>query len=59
MNKQELEFELAFQMVGMAADVMEQYHDEEDIEAALQALFATTLEIVSRRNLKPMEEIFR
>jgi hypothetical protein len=59
MNKQELEFDLAFQLVGIAADVMEHYHDEEDVDAALQALFATTLEIVSRRNLKPMEEIFR
>lgn len=59
MNKQQLEFEVAFELVAVAADLMEMHHEEEDIEAALQALFATCLEIVSRRSLKPMEEIFK
>lgn len=59
MNKQQLEFEVAFELVAVAADLMEMHHKEEDIEAALQALFATCLEIVSRRSLKPMEEIFK
>lgn len=59
MNKQELEFKLAFQLVGAAVDVMEYHHEEEDIDAALAAVFATCLEIVSQKSLKPMEEIFR
>lgn len=59
MNKQQLEFDLAFQLVGIAADIMEHVHDDNDFEAAMQALFATSLEIVSQRQLKPMEEIFR
>lgn len=59
MNKQQLEFELAFELVAVAANVLEQYHQEEDFEAALQAVFATSLEIVSRKSLKPMEEIFK
>lgn len=59
MNKQQLEFELAFELVAMTADIMESHHEEEDIEAAIQAVFATALEIVSRKTLKPMEEIFK
>lgn len=59
MNKQRLEFELAYELVGRAADVMEFYHDDHDLDAAMQALFATALEIVSRKQLKSLEEIFR
>ena len=59
MNAQQLEFELAFAMVAAVFDAMEEYHQSEDVDAAVQAVFATALEITSRKNLKPMEEIFR
>ena len=59
MNAQQLEFELAFGLVAAVAEAMEQFHHPEDVEAAMQGVFATALEIASRKNLKPMEEIFR
>lgn len=59
MNKQRLEFEVAYELVGIATDIMESHHEEGDIEAAIQAVFATALEIASRKSLKSMEEIFK
>lgn len=59
MNKQQLEFEVAFELVAIAADILEHHYDDEDLDAAMQALFATAFEIVSKRQLKPIEEIFK
>jgi hypothetical protein len=54
MNKQQIEFELAFELVGIAAAIMENVHHDDDFEAAMQGLFATTLEIVCSGQEFPM-----
>lgn len=59
MNKQQLEFEVAFELVAMAANVLERHYDDDDMDAALQALFATAFEIVCKRQLRPIEELFK
>jgi len=59
MNAQQLEFELAFGLVAAVGQALEELLHPEDVEAAMQGVFATALEISSRKNLKPMEEIFR
>lgn len=57
-QNQRIEFEVAYELVAMAAGIMEYHHDEEDVHAAIQAVMATALEIASQKRLKPMEEIF-
>lgn len=57
--KQRIEFETAYELVAIAAGIMEFHHDEDDVHAAVQAVMATALEIASQKRLKPMEEIFQ
>lgn len=58
MNKDQLELEVAYELVGIAVDIMEMHYEDYDIEAAVQAVFSTAMEIASKRRLKPLEEIF-
>lgn len=57
--KQILEFSVATELVAIAADIFESHHRDDDFDAALEALFATCLEIVSKKQLKPLHEVYR
>ena len=53
-----VEYATAIMVLMEVTDIMEQHHDEEDLKAAVQAVFLTALEMVSGRALHPLEELF-
>jgi hypothetical protein len=59
MNAQHLEFELAFELIAQATERLEQYIEPEDLEAAVAAVLATSLEIAWGRPLHPFNQLFR
>lgn len=59
MNLQHLEFETAYELVAWTVGIMEHYHDEQDIEAAVVAVLASALEIAAERKLRPIHELFQ
>jgi hypothetical protein len=53
-----LEYTTALMIIAEVTDVMEGHHEEEDLKAAVQAVFLTALEMVSGKALHPLEELF-
>ena len=53
-----LEYTTALMIIAEVTDVLEQHHEEEDLKAAVQAVFLTALEMVSGKVLHPLEELF-
>jgi|DEB19_MinimDraft_3_1074340.scaffolds.fasta_scaffold55117_2 hypothetical protein len=58
MSHQHLEYELAYQLIASATDSLEQYVDQDDLEAAVIAVLATSIEIASGRLLKPVDQLY-
>ena len=59
MNPQHLESELAFELLSMASDRIEQHINSEDLDAAIVATLVTAIEIATKRKLKPINELFK
>jgi predicted lipoprotein len=53
-----IETQIAWELIASTMDRLELYVDVEDLDAALIATFATALELVSQRKLKPIYEIY-
>ena len=58
MSHQHLEYELAYQLIASATDSLEQYVYQDDLEAAVIAVLATSIEIASGRLLKPVDQLY-
>lgn len=58
MNPQLLETELAYELLSIASDRIEQHINSEDMDAALVAVLVTAIEIATNRKLKPINEFF-
>lgn len=60
MNRnQDLEFELAYELIAQATDRLEPTMHPDDLEPAIIAALATALEIAKQRPLKELHEIFK
>ena len=53
-----LEYTTASMLLAQAIDILEQHHEEEDLDAALQAVFVRALELAAQKPIKPIEELF-
>ena len=58
MNPQHLETELAYELLSLASDRIERHINSEDLDAALVATLVTSIEIATKRKLKPINELF-
>jgi hypothetical protein len=58
MNPQLLETELAYELLSIASDRIEQHINSEDLDAAIVAVLVTAIEIATKRKLKPINELF-
>lgn len=53
-----LEYTTASMLLAQVIDIMEQHHEPEDVEAAIQGVLVRTLEMASQKPIKPIEELF-
>lgn len=53
-----LEYTTASLILAQVIDIMEQHHEPQDVEAAIQAVFVRALELTAQRPIKPIEELF-
>ena len=58
MNNENLEQQLAMDLIFLATDTLEGVVDYEDLDAAIVAALARALEFASDRKLKPLDQIF-
>jgi len=58
MNIEKREQDAAFQLVSTAIELLEDYVDEDDFDAAVVAVLACALEKASGKKLKPLDEVF-
>ena len=54
MKPQNIETELAYELLSLAADRIESHLDSEDLEPAIVASLVTAIEIATGRKLRPI-----
>jgi len=59
MTPQNIETELAYELLCLAADRIESHINSEDLDAAIVASLVTAIEIATARKLKPIHELFK
>jgi hypothetical protein len=59
MTPQNIETELAYELLCLASDRIESHLDSEDLEPAIVASLVTAIEIATGRKLKPIYELFK
>lgn len=59
MSPETIEEDVALYLLSAAADMLEGHHHQEDVDAAICAVFATALEFATKRKLRPIDELFQ
>ena len=59
MKPQNIETELAYELLSLAADRIESHINSEDLEPAIVASLVTAIEIATGRKLRPIYELFK